>query len=178
MEHLVHTKNRQFQSQAEPNNEQAEHRRRLEAAFGTSRQSHATQRNAQGGGRSVQSRKTNGKPMSARTLQLLQLKLAKTPEDIKKEGDKFLSQTKGELPDSLDVLLQFLRHPDESVQRKAMGEISALLSQGRIYPTIVLSSLLAELKKTAQDSATQDFINGLSMQMQKIQQTHFTPGLV
>ena len=69
---------------------------------------------------------------------------------------------------TVDVLLKVLCHPTESVLREAMGQLSALLMQGRLATTIILEDKLKTLATTVQENATHSYIQGLQQQLDKI----------
>jgi len=89
--------------------------------------------------------------------------MAREPEEIRAATDQFLKQH--QLPDEVDILFKVLQHPEERVLRDAMGQLSALLMQGRLNSTLALMELLREIEGRLQEEATRSYVNGLRSQI-------------
>src|SRR5690606_4799952 len=104
-------------------------------------------------------RKSTGRQPSDYRLRLERLRAAREPEQIRDAADAFLA--KHQLPDEADILYKVLAHPSEKVLRDALGQLSALLMQGRLNGTMLLSDRLNELASRVQEEATHSYIKGL-----------------
>jgi hypothetical protein len=153
----------------------ADHRRKLEALFGGGGGS------SDGGAPAV----TNGSPARAHKapqervfssprrslgrspseyrLRLERLRMARDVEEIRGATDAFLQHH--QLPDDPDVLTKVMQHPTEKVVREAMGQISALIMQGRMPATLILEERLRELDQRAAEDATRSYIKGIQAQL-------------
>ncbi len=89
--------------------------------------------------------------------------MARVPEQIRAATDHFLQHH--QLPDEADILFKVLQHPSEKVLREAMGQLSALLMQGRLTGTMMLADRLRELARTVEEEATISYIKGLRSQI-------------
>lgn len=151
----------------------AEHRRKLEALF---------QGGGNGGGAATPApapapaprqaptervfaspRRSLGRSPSDFRLRLERLRIAREVEEIREAGDQFLAHH--QLPDEPDILMKLMLHPTERVNREAMGQISALLMQGRMTPTFVLDDRLKELRERATEPATLSYVQGIEDQV-------------
>ena len=98
-------------------------------------------------------RKSLGRAPSEYRLRLERLRMDREPEQIKVSADAFLEHH--QLPDDPEILLKVLAHPSEQVLREAMGQLSALLMQGRLETTVILEDRLRELAGRVSEKATQ-----------------------
>lgn len=108
-------------------------------------------------------RRSSGRQPSSYRLSLERLRMAREPEEIRAATDQFLKQH--QLPDEVDILFKVLQHPEERVLRDAMGQLSALLMQGRLNSTLALMELLREIEGRLQEEATRSYVNGLRSQI-------------
>lgn len=111
-------------------------------------------------------RKSTGRTPSDFRLRLERLRNARTPEDIETAADAFLKFH--QLPDEVDILFKVLQHRSEQVVRDAMGQLSALLMQGRLQGTLLLADHLGALSKRATEEATHHYIAGLRQQIEAL----------
>jgi len=145
----------------------AEHRRKLEAMFNTP---------VGGGGQSegqrprpseakvfASPRKSVGRSPSEYRLRLERLRIAREVEQIRDATDTFLQFH--QLPDDVDILYKVLQHPSEKVVREALGQISSLLSQGRISGGMLLEDRLNTLAERVSEEATRSYIAGVRGQL-------------
>ena len=139
----------------------AEHRRKLEAMFG-------------GGGSGSHEapvvkrvfsspRRIVGRPPSPFKVRLETLRNAREPEEIERAADAFLKHH--QCPDDMEILLKFLQHSSEKVQREALREISALVIQKRIGNTFLLTDRLSELATRELEPTTRSCVDGLRKQL-------------
>jgi hypothetical protein len=149
----------------------AEHRRKLEALFGDG-----------GGGkpaandmarpRSGESkvfaspRKSIGRTPSEYRMRLERLRIAREVEEIREAADGFMQHH--QLPDDVDILYKVLQHPAEKVVREALGQISSLISQGRINGSMILEDRLNGLSDKATEDATRSYIEGVRGQLARL----------
>lgn len=166
----------------------ADHRRKLEALFGGDGASKAPPEGAPGrgdggarpergnnhGGRGpgrgganervfASPRRSLGRSPSEYRLRLERLRMARDVEEIREAADVFLQHH--QLPDDPEVLTKVMQHPAEKVVREAMGQISALLMQGRMGGTLLLEERLRELDQRASEDATRSYIKGIQAQL-------------
>ena len=154
----------------------AAHRRKLEAMFGggsTEPEPSPSAGSQHGGPRHppkasarpiyASPRKSTGRQPSEYRLRLERLRISREPEEIKEAADAFLKHH--QLPDDLDVLYKVLQHPEEKVLRDAMGQISALLMQGRVNGTLILQDRLSEIETRDIEPSTRSYIDGLRAQV-------------
>ncbi len=159
-----HTRTRAFSRQSQ-DNDSAEHLRKLEALFSGNGSTHTS--TAMPSMRShtaeprvfANPRRSHGKSPSEYRIKLERIRIARSPEEIQEAADSFLSQH--QLPDDLDVLLKVLQHPSEKVLREAMGQISALLIQGRVASTMLLQDRLNDIETRISEASTQSYVDGL-----------------
>jgi hypothetical protein len=150
----------------------AEHRRKLEALFGGGKETSGEQPAASEPKRSpsgkvfASPRKSTGRQPSEYRLKLERLRIARAPEDIREATDTFLKSH--QLPDDLDILYKVLQHPDEKVLREAMGQISALIMQGRVGGTLILEDRLKDLTERIQEASTKSYVEGLKKQVEQL----------
>lgn len=111
-------------------------------------------------------RSLGGRPPSERHVRLERLRIAREPEEIQKAADDFLSHH--QLPDDLEILYKLLQHPTEKVLRETMGQISSLISQGRISSTLILMDRLGDIAGRAVEDSTKLYVEGLRDQVKKI----------
>ncbi len=104
-----------------------------------------------------------GRSPSEFRMRLERLRIARQPEEIKEAADVFLAHH--QLPDDPDILYKVTVHPNEKVVREALGQLSALLMQGRISGTLLLEDRLKDLENRAQEAATRSYIDGLRAQI-------------
>jgi hypothetical protein len=71
-----------------------------------------------------------GRTPSEYRLRLERLRIARNNDELRDATDTFLQHH--QLPDDPDILTKVMQHPSEKVVREAMGQISALLMQGRM----------------------------------------------
>lgn len=149
----------------------AEHRRRLEAMFSSGEKISAPPAGRAPSTERVFSspRKSTGRAPSEYRLRLERLRMAREVEEIKEAANTFLAHH--QLPDDSDILYKVLQHPDEKVVRDALGQISALLMQGRIASTMLLYEHLNTLSGRIQEDATRSYIEGIRDQIAKQQAT-------
>lgn len=111
-------------------------------------------------------RRSTGRQPSDYRLRLERLRAAREPEQIREAADAFLA--KHQLPDEADILFKVLQHPSEKVLRDALGQLSALLMQGRLNGTMLLADRLNELADRVQEEATHSYIKGLREQIKAV----------
>lgn len=156
----------------------AEHRRKLEALFGGSKASvtpavsemdNARPRATDVGKVFASPRKSVGRSPSEYRMRLERLRIAREPEEIREATDVFLQFH--QLPDDVDILYKVLMHPAEKVVREALGQISSLLMQGRISPTMLLGDRLDMLSAKAEEEATRSYIHGIRSLIDRLKKT-------
>jgi hypothetical protein len=108
-------------------------------------------------------RKSTGRQPSDYRLRLESLRNAREPEQIKAAADHFLERH--QLPDEADILYRVLQHPSEQVVRDALGQLSALLMQGRLEGLMLLQNHLKELSQRVTEDATHSYIDGMNHQL-------------
>lgn len=152
----------------------ADHRRKLEALFGgggsPSIEGAAPTNGSNGRAQRAPTervfsspRRSLGRSPSEYRLRLERLRMARDVEEIRGAADAFLQHH--QLPDDPDVLTKVMQHPTEKVVREAMGQISALLMQGRMPATLILEERLRELDQRAAEDATRSYIKGIQAQL-------------
>lgn len=150
--------------------EAAEAKRKLEQLFGgnpsTNGGNAAPRRNASGRVFSSPRRSTGRQPSDYR-IRLERLRMARDPEQIRDATDHFLERH--QLPDEVDILFKVLHHPNEKVLREAMGQLSALLMQGRLEGTMLLRERLNDLSGRVAEEATISYIEGLRSQLDALE---------
>jgi hypothetical protein len=148
----------------------AEHRRKLEALFGDN-----GQKTRSGDGvrpRAVENkvfaspRKSVGRTPSEYRMRLERLRIAREVEEIREATDGFLQHH--QLPDDVDILYKVLQHPSEKVVREALGQISSLISQGRINGSMILEDRLNSLSDRVTEDATRSYIEGVRGQLAQL----------
>ena len=92
--------------------------------------------------------------------------MARTEEEIQVAADAFLEHH--QLPDDIEILIKVLLHPSEKVLREAMGQISALLMQGRLNSTVLVEDRLQTMSDRVTESSTISYISGLQQQINKL----------
>ena len=143
----------------------AEARRKLEAMFGgtptteVSRSSNAPERQV------FANPRKSGRTPSKYRLRLERLRIAREDSEIIEAANTFLEHH--QIPDDLDVLYKLLRHSSEPVIREAIGQISSLLMQGRVVPTILLEERLKDVLTRTQEPVTRTYVEGLQSQIAK-----------
>ncbi|MBN1961725.1 MAG: hypothetical protein JW841_12345 [Deltaproteobacteria bacterium] len=164
----------------------AEHRRKLEALFGNgSNTSNGGNGNNEGSSPSPTNdasrmrvsenkvfsspRKSVGRTPSEYRMRLERLRIAREVEEIKEAADGFMQYH--QLPDDVDILYKVLQHPSEKVVREALGQISSLISQGRINGSMILEDRLCSLAERATENATRSYIEGIRGQLERIKKT-------
>ena len=145
----------------------SEHRRKLEALFSGGKSLPA---------RSVRSgpseqvfaspRKSVGRAPSEYRLRLERLRMAREVDEIKQAAEVFLSHH--QLPDDPDILFKLLQHPEEKVVRESLGQLSSLLTQGRIAATLLLQDHLNTLSNRITEDATRSYIDGMRVQIARL----------
>jgi hypothetical protein len=108
-------------------------------------------------------RRSGGRPPSDYRMKLERLRMAREPDELREAVDAFLANH--QLPDEPEVLTKVLQHPSEKVAREAMGQISALLMQGRMVANVLLDERLKELEGRATEAATRSYIQGIQAQL-------------
>ncbi len=169
--HSGHTRTRSFARPVQESGS-AEHLRKLEALFSGNGAVHTPVTVSMG--RAVVSepktfanpRRSHGKVPSEYRLKLERIRIARSPEEIQEAADTFLAHH--QLPDDLDILLKVLQHPSEKVLREAMGQISALLIQGRVASTMLLLDRLNDVDARITEASTRSYVEGLRLQIQKM----------
>lgn len=144
----------------------ADHRRKLEALFsgGGKASDLAASTPAPQAERVFSSpRRSLGRTPSEYRLRLERLRIAREVDEIKEAADAFLAHH--QLPDEPDILLKLLQHPAEKVAREAMGQISALLMQGRMPATVLLEDRLRDLDGRVREESTRSYVQGLQAQL-------------
>ena len=111
-------------------------------------------------------RKSLGRAPSEFRLRLERLRMARSEEEIQVAADAFLEHH--QLPDDIEILIKVLLHPCEKVLREAMGQISALLMQGRLASTVLVEDRLNTMSERVTESSTISYISGLQQQMNKL----------
>ena len=153
-----------------PDDASAEHRRKLEALFsgsGSPTPSTDGPRGRAGEGKVFASpRKSVGRSPSEYRMRLERLRMAREVEEIREAADNFLQCH--QLPDDVDILYKVLQHPSEKVVREALGQISSLLSQGRISGGMLLEDRLNTLAERATEEATRSYIEGVRGQLARL----------
>lgn len=148
----------------------AEHRRKLEALFGDSggkTVANDTSRPRGGEGKVFSSpRKSVGRTPSEYRMRLERLRIAREVEEIREAADGFMQHH--QLPDDVDILYKVLQHPAEKVVREALGQISSLISQGRINGSMILEDRLNGLSERATEGATRSYIDGVRDQLTRL----------
>ncbi len=150
----------------------AEHRRKLEALFG----------DANGGGKQANGdsprprptegkvfaapRKSVGRSPSEYRMRLERLRIAREVDEIREATDQFLQHH--QLPDDVDILYKVLQHPSEKVVREALGQVSSLISQGRINGSMILEDRLNSLSERPIDAATRSYVEGVRSQLARL----------
>ena len=81
-------------------------------------------------------------------------------------ADAFLEHH--QLPDDIEILIKVLLHPSEKVLREAMGQISALLMQGRLASTVLVEDRLNTMSERVTETSTISYISGLQQQINKL----------
>ncbi len=156
----------------------AEHRRKLEAMFsggakpdlGGDVQARSAPSDGARLGRPARDervfsspRRSGGRSPSEYRMRLERLRIARDVEELRDATDAFLAHH--QLPDDPDVLTKVMQHPSEKVVREAMGQISALLMQGRMPLTILLDERLKEIAARCIEPATSSYIQGIQAQI-------------
>jgi hypothetical protein len=162
----------------------AEHRKKLEAMFGGGGQATEKPKLADGeagapfGGvpsakprvaseRVFSSpRRSLGRSPSEYRLRLERLRMARDENEIREAADTFLQFH--QLPDDPEILTKVMQHPSERVVREALGQISALLMQGRMAATVLIEERLRELESRCTEDATRSYVAGIQGQLQKM----------
>jgi hypothetical protein len=149
----------------------AEHRRKLEALFGNAGAKPAAAadgpRPRPAEGKVFASpRKSVGRSPSEYRMRLERLRIAREVEEIREAADGFLQHH--QLPDDVDILYKVLQHPSEKVVREALGQISSLLSQGRIAGGMILEDRLNGLSERPIDAATRSYVEGVRSQLARL----------
>ncbi len=99
-------------------------------------------------------------------MRLERLRIARDEDDIREAADAFLRHH--QLPDDIDVLYKVMLHPSEKVVREALGQVSSLLMQGRVTPSMLLEDRLNSVAARATEDATHSYIAGLRAQLQQM----------
>lgn len=99
-------------------------------------------------------------------MRLERVRIARNADELRDAVDTFLQHH--QLPDDPDVLTKVMQHPSERVVREAMGQVSALLMQGRMAPTILLDERLRDLEGRCTEDATRSYISGIQAQLAKL----------
>ncbi len=152
----------------------AEHRRKLEALFGdaggggSSRPSNgdASRPRATEGKVFAAPRKSVGRSPSEYRMRLERLRIAREVDEIREATDQFLQHH--QLPDDVDILYKVLQHPSEKVVREALGQVSSLISQGRINGSMILEDRLNSLSEREIDAATRSYVEGVRSQLARL----------
>jgi len=147
----------------------AEHRRKLEALFGGQKPAPAGDgpRPRPAEGKVFASpRKSVGRSPSEYRMRLERLRIAREVEEIREAADGFLQHH--QLPDDVDILYKVLQHPSEKVVREALGQISSLISQGRINGGMILEDRLNGLSERELEAATRSYVEGVRSQLARI----------
>ncbi len=150
----------------------AEHRRKLEALFGNNGapSSAASSPRPRAEGKVFSSpRKSIGRTPSEYRLRLERLRIAREVEEIREATDSFLQFH--QLPDDVDILYKVLQHPSEKVVREALGQISSLISQGRIRSSMILDDRLNSLDERTLEDSTRSYIEGVRGQLARVKGT-------
>lgn len=149
----------------------AEHRRKLEALFGNAGAKPAAAsdgpRPRPAEGRVFASpRKSVGRSPSEYRMRLERLRIAREVEEIREAADGFLQHH--QLPDDVDILYKVLQHPSEKVVREALGQISSLISQGRVAGGMILEDRLNGLSERELEAATRSYVEGVRSQLARL----------
>lgn len=148
----------------------SEHLQKLEALFGGTTSIAATinRRPAVREERQVFSnpRKSLGRAPSEFRLRLERLRMSRSEEEIQVAADAFLQHH--QLPDDIEILIKVLLHPCEKVLREAMGQVSALLMQGRLHSTVLVEDRLSTMAERVTETSTISYITGLQQQIAKL----------
>jgi hypothetical protein len=154
----------------------AEHRRKLEALFGGQKPAAAaaaatgpseSPRPRPAEGKVFASpRKSVGRSPSEYRMRLERLRIAREVEEIREAADGFLQHH--QLPDDVDILYKVLQHPSEKVVREALGQISSLISQGRINGGMILEDRLNGLSDRGLEAATRSYVEGVRSQLARL----------
>ena len=113
----------------------------------------------------TQTRRPLGRKPSEYRLRLERLRIAREPAEVEEAANTFL--THHQLPDDSDILYKVLLHSDERVLREALGQISALIMQGRIHNSVILVDRLNDLSARTTESSTRTYIEGLREQIRR-----------
>ena len=111
-------------------------------------------------------RKSLGRAPSEFRLRLERLRMSRSEEEIQVAADAFLQHH--QLPDDIEILIKVLLHPCEKVLREAMGQVSALLMQGRLNSTVLVEDRLSTMAERVTESSTISYITGLQQQIAKL----------
>lgn len=152
----------------------AEHRRKLEALFGNGGNAGAKPTAASDGPRPraaegkvfASPRKSVGRSPSEYRMRLERLRIAREVEEIREAADGFLQHH--QLPDDVDILYKVLQHPSEKVVREALGQISSLISQGRVAGGMILEDRLNGLSERELEAATRSYVEGVRSQLARL----------
>ena len=99
-------------------------------------------------------------------MRLERLRSARNDDELREATDVFLQFH--QLPDDPEVLTKVMQHPNEKVVREALGQISALLMQGRMTPSVLVEERLKELAARCNEEATRSYIAGIQGQLAKM----------
>jgi hypothetical protein len=144
----------------------AEARRKLEAMFGGTPSTTEVSRSGSASERQVFANpRKSGRTPSKYRLRLERLRIAREDHEIIEAANTFLEHH--QIPDDLDVLYKLLRHSSEPVIREAIGQISSLLMQGRVVPTVLLDERLKDVLTRTQEPVTKTYVEGLQSQIAK-----------
>ncbi|HSI05358.1 MAG: hypothetical protein ACAI38_02205 [Myxococcota bacterium] len=141
----------------------AEHRRKLEAMFSGGAKPNTSGEAAPRERVFANARRSGGRSPSEYRMRLERLRIARDVDELRDATDTFLQHH--QLPDDPDVLTKVMQHPSEKVVREAMGQISALLMQGRMPITILLDERLKELQDRCSEPATRSYVQGIQAQI-------------
>lgn len=112
-------------------------------------------------------RKSTGRSPSEFRLRLERIRMAREDEELEQAANVFLAHH--QLPDEVDILLKLLRHSGEGVVRDALGQLSSLLTQGRINSSGVLRDRLKDIEARATEEATHAYVKGVRDQLDKLE---------
>ena len=156
--------------------ESAEHRRKLEALFNSGQAPAPTREVGDsdvgtpfGKSRPAREkvysspRRSLGRSPSEYRMRLERVRNARDSGDLRDAVDAFMQHH--QLPDDPEILLKVLQHPTEKIAREAMGQISALMMQGRMPANVLLEDRLREIEGLAIEDATLSYVRGLQAQL-------------
>ena len=114
-------------------------------------------------------RKSAGRSPSEYRMRMERIKAARDIDQIIESVDVFLKHH--QLPDDPSVLFKVMQHTNEKVIREALGQISSLLMQGRLNPTVLLTDRLEQLEESAVEESTLSYVHGIKNQIESMRKS-------